>query len=194
MKLKAPLFYLLMSLSALSNAQDGGSVTVNWTVPALKTDGSAQPIGEIVGYRIFHGSTIALDNTVDVPGGTTTTRTITGLPAGTHYFALTARTATEESDLTTVVSKIILVQVPPPVAKVIAISAGVPYSPVYSYTVDAAGKASRSSTFWGLAPVGADCTGPVLFSYRSKPYRQIVPANVRFESPTTNTKLAVACQ
>lgn len=77
-----------------------GSITVNWTAPDHNTDGTLLPPGALIGYRIFYGLNPAqLDHSVDVSGGGTLIYQITGLVSGHWFVGLTARTATEESDL-----------------------------------------------------------------------------------------------
>jgi hypothetical protein len=62
----------------------------------------------LVGYTIYYGvNPAALTQSVMVSGGSTLTRQITGLTPGTYYFAMTARTATEESGQTNLASRIV---------------------------------------------------------------------------------------
>ncbi len=79
---------------------------LTWSPPSLNADGSA--VGaSITGFRINYGdspSTMTLSVRVD--GGTSTSATITGLPAGTYYFTVsTLNAAGEVSDPSTVVTK-----------------------------------------------------------------------------------------
>jgi len=66
-----------------------GMATLSWAAPALNTDGTIA--NDLVGYHIHYGtSAAALALTIDVSGARTTTYTITGLTAGTYYFAVNA--------------------------------------------------------------------------------------------------------
>ena len=79
------------------------TLPLNWTMPTMRTDGSALAASELVGYRIYYGtSPTAMTLTMTVAGGGTLSAQIPGLVAGTYYVSVTARTATEESALTNV--------------------------------------------------------------------------------------------
>src|SRR6185369_17082700 len=70
-----------------------GTVTIAWTAPAKNIDGST--LTDISGYRVIYGtSPSTLNASVDVAGATTTSRSITGLSAGTYYFAVMTLNAT----------------------------------------------------------------------------------------------------
>jgi hypothetical protein len=89
------------SLTAFSIAvtQAQASATLTWMVPTQRTDGSALGSSEITGYTIYYGTdpSLATNKTVVVNGGTTASQQVTGLTSGTYYFAITTRTASEES-------------------------------------------------------------------------------------------------
>lgn len=82
-----------------------GSATLSWTAPAENNDGTA--ITNLAGYRIYHGpSANSLNNVIPVTNPGITTYVVNDLPAGTHYFSITAyNTAGVESDRSTVGSK-----------------------------------------------------------------------------------------
>jgi len=66
-----------------------GTATLNWVPPTGNTDGT--PVTPLVGYHVFFGtSASALTQSIAVSGGTTTSYEITGLTAGTWYFAVAA--------------------------------------------------------------------------------------------------------
>lgn len=68
-----------------------GSVTLRWVAPTQNEDGSA--LTNLAGYRINYGtSRTALNNSINVANPGATSRTITGLPPATWYFAMTAYT------------------------------------------------------------------------------------------------------
>jgi len=81
-----------------------GNAVLSWTAPTLNTDGTA--LTDLSGYTISYGtSPTALTQSVSITDPTATSYTITGLAAGTWYFAIAA-TASDgtQSALTSVVS------------------------------------------------------------------------------------------
>jgi len=81
-----------------------GNANLSWIAPTLNTDGTA--LTDLSGYTISYGtSPSALTQSVTITDPTATSYTITGLAAGTWYFAIAA-TASDgmQSALTTVVS------------------------------------------------------------------------------------------
>jgi hypothetical protein len=71
-------------------------------------DGSA--VTNLAGYRIYHGTAAnSLDKMIQVSNPGVTTYVVDALPAGTHYFSITAyNSAGVESDRSAVASKTIL--------------------------------------------------------------------------------------
>ncbi|MCG7199479.1 fibronectin type III domain-containing protein [Marinobacter pelagius] len=71
-----------------SGTAAAGSVTLLWTAPSTRTDGSSLALSEIDYYVISYGtSTGSLDQTVRV-SGSETSYTIEGLDQGTWYFTI----------------------------------------------------------------------------------------------------------
>jgi hypothetical protein len=67
-----------------------GSMTLGWVAPVTRSDGTPLSLSDINGYRIYYGTTAgAYTNNFDVTDGTATTSTITNLPVGTYYVAMT---------------------------------------------------------------------------------------------------------
>lgn len=85
-----------------------GTATLSWQAPTQYTDGTALPASELAAYRIYRGtSPVSLTRVAEVDGRALTF-TVQQLPAGTHYFAITAVTeAGAESALSAVGSKTI---------------------------------------------------------------------------------------
>lgn len=84
------------------------SARLTWTAPTEYTDGSAIPAGGLALYKIYQGTSAGTISFVEQVPATSTTTTRTGLPAGTHYFAVTAVTPDgRESDRSGVGSKTI---------------------------------------------------------------------------------------
>ena len=66
-----------------------GTATLNWEPPTANTDGT--PVTPLSGYHVFYGtSASALTQSIAVSGASTTSYEITGLTAGTWYFAIAA--------------------------------------------------------------------------------------------------------
>ena len=95
------------STSGSTSGSGTGSATISWTAPTANTDGSA--LTDLAGYHIHYGSSSgSMTQDVDVVSAGAQTYTISGLAAGTWYFAVSAYTsAGTESALSTVGSKTI---------------------------------------------------------------------------------------
>jgi hypothetical protein len=85
-----------------------GIAALSWTAPTQNTDGTA--LSDLVGYRVYHGtSSSELSDVVEISGAGTTAYSFATLPPGTHYFAVAAYTAAGvESAMSGVGSKTIL--------------------------------------------------------------------------------------
>ena len=81
------------------------SVTIAWTAPVARADGSPLSLAEIGGYRVYYGASQGdYPNRVDVADSTAAEAVINDLPAGTYYFVVTAYdTAGRESGFSPVV-------------------------------------------------------------------------------------------
>jgi hypothetical protein len=66
------------------------SVTIAWDAPTTNADGT--PLTDLAGYRIYFGtaSPLTVDNSTSVDAGNVTEFRVTGLEAGTYYFAVSA--------------------------------------------------------------------------------------------------------
>jgi len=84
-----------------------GSATLSWNTPTQNTDGS--PLTNLAGYRIYYGTdATALAYSATIDSTTTTSYVVSGLGAGTWYFAIKAVSTTgTESDPSNLVSKTI---------------------------------------------------------------------------------------
>ena len=82
-----------------------GSATLRWQAPTETSDG--QPLTDLAGYRVYYGlASFKLDRWVTISDPGNTTAVISGLSAGTWYFAVTAFTRQGvESSMSSVVSK-----------------------------------------------------------------------------------------
>ena len=67
-----------------------GSLTLQWTAPVTRTDGTPLSLADIDGYRILYGDSAGnYSNRLDVPDGTAQSATITDIPVGTYYIVMT---------------------------------------------------------------------------------------------------------
>lgn len=84
-----------------------GSATLKWTAPTMNSDGSA--LTDLAGYHIYYGTSAgSLSNKINITSPGTLTYVVTGLGAGTWYFAVSAYTNTGlESTMSNVGSKTI---------------------------------------------------------------------------------------
>lgn len=82
-------------------------MTLTWAAPAQNVGGTA--LTDIAGYLVRWGtSPTNLPNVVQVVGASATSATVSGLSAGTYYFAVvTVNMAGESSPISNVVSKVV---------------------------------------------------------------------------------------
>ena len=67
-----------------------GSITLQWTAPVTRADGTPLSLADIDGYRIFYGDSAGnYPNRLEVPDGTAQSATITDIPVGTYYIVMT---------------------------------------------------------------------------------------------------------
>jgi hypothetical protein len=187
--------FLLLGLLLLAGLANAGDALLSWTPPATNTDGSAIPAtgaGSLTGTRVEWGSCSGTAfgtaaGTVTVPAPSTST-TITGLGVATYCFRAFARnTYGSESLASAVVSKIFPAPVPNPPVLAVPVIAGMLQTPVYSVA-----SSGKLGTFVGFADVGTQCTGPVLFTYRSKSFREVPRTSVKLWG-STSLRLAAPC-
>lgn len=80
------------------------AVTLSWNPPTENTDGT--PLTNLASYNVYSGPASPPGKIVASPAAGVTSYTITGLPAGTNYFAVTAvNSAQQESTLSNIVAK-----------------------------------------------------------------------------------------
>lgn len=83
----------LPSFAITVNAQSTtGSATLSWQAPVQYTDGSPLASSSLGAYRIYRGTSASNLSRVAEVDGRATSFVVQGLPAGTHYFAVTAVT------------------------------------------------------------------------------------------------------
>lgn len=85
-----PVLAIVVVLAGLAYA---ASVTLSWNAPTTYTDGSPVALSDIGGYKIYYGhATRTYTSIVSVANPMTAivTSTLSSLPTGTYYFAVTA--------------------------------------------------------------------------------------------------------
>jgi hypothetical protein len=85
------------------------SLSLSWTAPVTRADGSPISLSEIGGYSVYYGQdTGSYPDSLEIEGGHNTSVTITDLPQGTYYLVLTTRdTDGRESGYSTEVAKVV---------------------------------------------------------------------------------------
>ncbi len=84
----------------------GGVQTLTWTVASTKTDNSVLPLSEVSGYWLYIGTSAnALYPFARIDDGSVTQYTLSGLPDGVYYAAVTSFDAEyNESDYSNIVT------------------------------------------------------------------------------------------
>ncbi len=83
-----------------THPSEGFSVSLEWDPPTV--DAVGRPLTDLAGYRLYYSPALPPTGPegVSVEVGDTPRATVSGLPAGTYYFAVTAvDSAGNESDL-----------------------------------------------------------------------------------------------
>ncbi|MGD8616117.1 MAG: putative Ig domain-containing protein [Gammaproteobacteria bacterium] len=100
------------SLAAFSISVNGttgqtGSVSLSWTAPTQRTDGTPMSIADLAGYTVDYGPSEGnYTSSIEIDDPVATSVVVTDLPAGVYYFALKARdTVGQESAYSAAVSK-----------------------------------------------------------------------------------------
>jgi hypothetical protein len=77
--------------SAIGSETINGTAQLSWVAPVTNEDGSPLPLSAIAGYHVYSGTggrDLSLE--ADINDGSATTYTVTGLPSGTYWYAVTA--------------------------------------------------------------------------------------------------------
>lgn len=66
-----------------------GSLSLRWTAPSARSDGSALALSEIGGYKIYYGTSRGnYSGSYDQTNGAATSATVSNLASGTYYLAM----------------------------------------------------------------------------------------------------------
>jgi hypothetical protein len=70
-------------------AADTGSMSMSWTAPATRADGSPMSLADIDGYHIYYGDSAgSYPSRVDITDGSVVTATVNNIPSGTYYLVM----------------------------------------------------------------------------------------------------------
>ncbi|MCG7994808.1 MAG: putative Ig domain-containing protein [Candidatus Thiodiazotropha taylori] len=94
-------------VNSVQVAATTGSMSLNWTAPTTRTDGSSLNLSDISGYQIYIGTTPSnLQMHVDLSQGHISSYTIDDMDLGDYYVAITAYDRSgNSSDLSNIVQK-----------------------------------------------------------------------------------------
>ena len=77
--------------TANQNPNANGRVSLAWSPPSTRSDGSFLPINELAGYKVYMGTSRSnLSQLVDLNDEAINNYTVSNLPAGSYYFAVSA--------------------------------------------------------------------------------------------------------
>ncbi len=182
---------LILALGSATAAD----LNVSWTNPTTNTDGSAIPTtgaGSLTGTRVEWGTCSGgafgtRAGELTAPAGATTAQIANVAPGTWCVRAFSRNTYGSESAASGVASKVVPVPVPNPPVLAVPVIAGMLQTPVYSVASN-----GKMSTFMGFVDVGSPCSGPVLFSYRGKEFREVPRESVKLWG-STSLRLAAPC-
>lgn len=67
-----------------------GSITLQWTAPVTRSDGTPLQLSEISGYRVYYGTSPGnYPNSIKITNGSLQSATLNGIPVGSYYVAMT---------------------------------------------------------------------------------------------------------
>ncbi|MCG7939772.1 MAG: putative Ig domain-containing protein [Candidatus Thiodiazotropha lotti] len=94
-------------VNSVQVAASTGSMSLNWTAPTTRTDGSSLNLSDISGYQIYVGTTASnLQMHVDLSQGDLSSYTLDNMDLGDYYVAITAYDHNgNSSDLSNIVQK-----------------------------------------------------------------------------------------
>ncbi len=85
-----PAFEIVVEPAPVTVDPTAGTLSLSWTAPVSRADGSPISLAEIGGYRIHYGTAAGTyTHTFNVSDGSLQTTTLSGLAAGTWYLVMT---------------------------------------------------------------------------------------------------------
>jgi hypothetical protein len=68
----------------------GAAISLSWTAPYEREDGTPIPMSDIAGYRVYYGSSQGdYSEIVDIADSSTMQVTLNNVPSGTYYIVVT---------------------------------------------------------------------------------------------------------
>lgn len=166
-----------------------GTVTLTWTNPTTRTDGTAVTVAQV---KVYRGATCSAQTVVaTIPAATTYTDT--NVPAGTYCYAVSAVDANGLESAKSVTATAVVPVAPPnpPTGlSVTAVVAGLNMSPAYKILANG----GRSSAVAGFVPAGTACSGAAAFTYRGVAYHRVDRAAVKWWNTTATDAVAAPCK
>jgi hypothetical protein len=180
---------LALALFLCVSVAFAGSVTLTWSNPTTRTDGSPVTVAQV---KVYRGATCSTQTALaTIPAATTYTDT--NVAAGSYCYAVSALDAGGlESAKSVTTTAVVPVAPPNPPAglTVTAVVAGLNMAPAYRINADG----SRGSAVLGFVPTGTACTGSPVYSYRGVTYARVDPARVKWWGTSPTPNVAAPCK
>lgn len=166
-----PLVFLAMLIAGQAFSQQA---VLTWTAPTTHTDNT--PIVLPITYQVEKQAGTSWDVLTTTSA---LTYTQTGLAVGEHCYRVRAVVNSAVSDPSNAACKTIPQPPPrPPVLTVVQVVADSNHSPVYLLT-QSGSRDQRYKDACGYIPVGAACSGPVVYSFRGASFRRVSETDVK---------------
>ena len=192
-------------LALLSTVATAATATLTFIPPTQFEDGTIMPLGTITGYEAqcvsWSATTPAQPGAcpqfanITLPAAATggvMTGTIPATGGQACFQVRTVAGAGVFSVWSAAACKTFAALVPkPPTGLTIAVVIGINVAPLFSYS---AVNNLRGSAMVGFAPVGAECVGSALFTYRGKGYKQLADGvPIQWWSSAARSNVAAPC-
>jgi len=75
--------------SSSSGTTTTGAISLSWTAPVARTDGTPLSLSEIAGYRVHYGTSSGnYTGHINITNGSLQSATVNGIPVGRYYVAM----------------------------------------------------------------------------------------------------------
>lgn len=177
--------YLILALAFAGVAHGQGQAVLTWVAPTTHTDNS--PIVLPITYQVEKQAGTAW-NIITTTSALTYTHT--GLAVGEHCYLVKAIVNSVPSDPSNTGCKTVVQPPPRPPVLVVEVVAGMDHAPVYKLTQENR-RDERYKDACGYVPVGAACSGDVLYEYRKAKFRRVNESDVKpWDSACTGNVVA----
>lgn len=190
--LRDALGLVLAALALAPASSVAAKLPLAWDLPTAYEGGSPLAAPEVTQTRIEYGTCGAGGSFGEKRGefvvpGAATTATSPDLAPGTWCF----RAYPTADGLEGAASDVLQLVVPAAAPRAIAVVPGMNLAPLYRIGANGA----RGEAVLGFIPVGSDCGGPVVFTYRGVPYRRPLDWSLaRWWATTPTTSAAAPCR